>query len=110
MGLGPLVVPELAEAASRTGDAALVREAREWLSGRTRVTPTQWALGMDARVHALLSEGDEAEGCYRESIVRLRRTRVRAELARAHLLYGDGCVASAAAVTRGSTCAPPTRC
>ena len=89
VGLGPLVVPELAEAASRTGDAALVREAREWLSGRTRVTPTQWALGMDARVHALLSEGDEAEGCYRESIGRLRRTRVRAELARAHLLYGE---------------------
>ena len=44
---------------------------------------------MDARVHALLSEGDEAEGCYRESIGRLRRTRVRAELARAHLLYGE---------------------
>ena len=89
VGYGPLVVPELAEAASRTGDAAQVREAREWLSERTRVTPTQWALGMDARVHALLSEGDEAEGCYRESIGHLRRTRVRAELARAHLLYGE---------------------
>ena len=89
VGHGPLVVPELAEAASRTGDTALVRDAREWLSRRTRVTPTQWALGMDARVHALLSAGDEAEGCYRESIARLRRTRVRAELARGHLLYGE---------------------
>ena len=89
VGHGPLIVPELAEAASRTGDTALVRDAREWLSRRTRVTPTQWALGMDARVHALLGAGDEAESCYRESIGRLRRTRVRAELARGHLLYGE---------------------
>ena len=61
----------------------------EWLSERTRVTPTEWALGMEARVHALLSDGEAAERCYRESIGRLGRTRVRAELARAHLLYGE---------------------
>jgi DNA-binding CsgD family transcriptional regulator len=89
MGYGPLVVPELAEAASRTGDVALVRVALEWLSERTRVTPTEWALGMEARVRALLGEGEAAEGCYRESIDRLSRTRVRVELARAHLLYGE---------------------
>ena len=41
VGLGPFVVPELAEAASRTGDVALVRAALEWLSERTRVTPTR---------------------------------------------------------------------
>ena len=89
MGYGPFVVPELAEAASRTGDTALVRAALEWLSERTRVTPTEWALGIEARVRALLSEGGEAESLYRESIARLGRTRVRAELARAHLLYGE---------------------
>ena len=89
LGYGPFVVPELAEAASRTGDVALVRAALEWLSERTRVTPTEWALGIEARVRALLSEGDAAERLYRESIERLGRTRVRVELARAHLLYGE---------------------
>jgi DNA-binding CsgD family transcriptional regulator len=86
---GPFLVPELAEAASRTGDLALVRAALEWLSERTRVTSSEWALGIEARVHALLSEGDTAERRYRESIARLGRTRVRSELARTHLLYGE---------------------
>jgi DNA-binding CsgD family transcriptional regulator len=53
------------------------------------VTPTEWSLGLEARVRALLGEGDAADGLYRESITRLRRTRVRVELARAHLLYGE---------------------
>jgi DNA-binding CsgD family transcriptional regulator len=87
--LGPLVVPELAEAASRTGDTTLVTAALEWLSERTRVTPTEWALGIEARVRALLSEGDAAEKLHLESIARLGCTRLRAELARAHLLYGE---------------------
>jgi DNA-binding CsgD family transcriptional regulator len=89
VGYGPLILPELAEAASRTGDVALVRAALDWLSERTRVMPTEWALGIEARVRALLSDGDAAERGYRESIEHLGRTRVRAELARAHLLYGE---------------------
>jgi ATP/maltotriose-dependent transcriptional regulator MalT len=89
VGTGPLVVPELAEAASRIGDVATVRTTLEWLSERTRVTPTDWALGIEDRVRALLSEGEAAESLYRESIARLGRTRVRAELARGHLLYGE---------------------
>jgi DNA-binding CsgD family transcriptional regulator len=88
-GRGPLVVPELAEAASRTGDVALVRTVLEWLSERTRVTPTEWALGIEARIRALLGEGEIADSLYRESIARLGRTRVRVELARGHLLYGE---------------------
>jgi ATP/maltotriose-dependent transcriptional regulator MalT len=89
VGMGPLVVPELAEAASRTGDVATVRTALEWLSERTRVMPTEWALGVEARVRALLTEGEAAEGLYREAIERLGRTRVRVELARTHLAYGE---------------------
>jgi len=89
VGFEPFVVPELAEAASRTGDVALVRAVLEWLSERTRVTPTEWALGVEARVRALLSEGDVADDLYRESIERLGRTRVRVELARTHLVYGE---------------------
>jgi DNA-binding CsgD family transcriptional regulator len=96
IGVGPFVVPELAEAASRTGDEAHVRAALDWLSERTRVTPSdtrvtpsEWALGIQARVRALLSEGEAADRLYRESIDRLGRTRVRVQLARAHLLYGE---------------------
>jgi DNA-binding CsgD family transcriptional regulator len=89
MALGPFIVPELAEAASRTGDTALVQAALAWLSERTRITPTPWALGIQARLAALLSQGQSAEWRYRESIDRLGRTRVRTELARAHLLYGE---------------------
>jgi DNA-binding CsgD family transcriptional regulator len=89
LAYGPWVIPELAEAASRTGDAALVTATLEWLSERTRITPTEWALGIEARVRALLSEGDVADSLYRESIERLSRTRVRAQVARTHLLYGE---------------------
>jgi len=83
------VVAELAEAASRTGDQALVQAALAWLSERTQVTRTDWLLGIEARVHALLSEADTAEREYRESIAYLGRTRLRLEVARGHLLYGE---------------------
>ena len=89
VGAGPFLVPELAEAASRTGDVASVRAALDWLSERTRVISSEWASGIEARVRALLSEGEAAESFYRESIARLGRTRVRLELARGHLLYGE---------------------
>jgi DNA-binding CsgD family transcriptional regulator len=89
LGFGPFIAPELAEAASRTGDDALVRTALEWLSERARVTPTEWALGIQARLRALLSEGQSADRLYWESIDHLGRARVRAELARSHLLYGE---------------------
>jgi DNA-binding CsgD family transcriptional regulator len=86
---GYLVVAELAEAAARTGEVAQVQAALDWLSERTRVTPTAWVLGIEARIRALLSDGPAADGFYRESVERLGRTRVRAELARSHLLYGE---------------------
>jgi ATP/maltotriose-dependent transcriptional regulator MalT len=68
---------------------ALLRSVLQWLSERTRATPTDWALGVEARVRALLSEGETADRLYRESIERLGRTRARVELARGHLLYGE---------------------
>ncbi|HEX4624567.1 MAG TPA: LuxR C-terminal-related transcriptional regulator [Solirubrobacteraceae bacterium] len=75
------------------GRHAAAREAAwhafERLSERTGATPTDWVLGIEARVRALLSEGDVAERRYRESIAHLGRTRVRLELARAHLVYGE---------------------
>jgi DNA-binding CsgD family transcriptional regulator len=89
IGYGTMLVPELAEAASRTGDRDLLEHALEWLSARTGVISSHWASGIEARLRALLSEGDVAEGCYRESIVHLSGTRARLELARTHLLYGE---------------------
>jgi DNA-binding CsgD family transcriptional regulator len=83
------VAPELAEAASRTEDAPLLQAALDRVSECARVTPTDWALGMEARVRALAGEGDAADASYRESIERLARTRARAELARSRLLYGE---------------------
>ncbi len=89
LGLGPLAVAELAEAAARTGDVAAVRAVLDWLSERTQATPTTWAMGIEARVRALASDGEAADSCYRESVEQLGRARVRAELARSHLLYGE---------------------
>jgi DNA-binding CsgD family transcriptional regulator len=89
IGYGTYLVPELAEAASRTGDRALLESALEWLSERTGVIRSAWAIGIEARVRALLSEGEVAEGLYRKSIAHLAGTRVRPELARTHLLYGE---------------------
>jgi DNA-binding CsgD family transcriptional regulator len=88
-GLGAFLVPELVEAASRTGDIVMVEAAREWLSERTRVISSEWALGIEARARAVLSDGEDAENLYLESIDRLGRTRARLELARAHLVYGE---------------------
>ena len=76
------------QAQQNGAEAALVTAALDWLSERTRVMPTDWALGIEARIRALLG-GPEAEPCYRESIERLGRTRIRTELARSHLLYGE---------------------
>jgi hypothetical protein len=59
------------------------------LEERTRAAGTDWALGIFARSRALVSEGDVADGLYREAIERLERTRMRVELARARLLYGE---------------------
>ena len=80
---------ELAEAASRTADNALLEYALEWLSERTRVLSSAWATGIEARVGALASDGEAAESLYRQSITHLSGTRMRLELARTHLLYGE---------------------
>jgi DNA-binding CsgD family transcriptional regulator len=48
-----------------------------------------WALGIQARSRALVSSSDAADGFYRDAIDHLGRTRLRGELARAHLLYGE---------------------
>ncbi|WP_216586740.1 ATP-binding protein [Streptomyces brasiliscabiei] len=80
---------ELIEAAVRSGLPQEATDALERLAETTRASGTDWALGVEARSRALLSEGDTAEHLYREAIDRISRTRVRVELARAQLLYGE---------------------
>ena len=92
--LGEMITPpwpavELIEAAARIGRAEMAADALRRLAEITSASGTDWALGIEARSRALLSEGDAAERWYRESIERLGRTCVRADLARAHLLYGE---------------------
>jgi DNA-binding CsgD family transcriptional regulator len=82
-------LPELIEAAVRTGQLKLARDGLAQLSDITRPGATDWGLGLEARSRALLSEQEEAEPLYRDAIERLGRTRIRGEHARAHLLYGE---------------------
>jgi DNA-binding CsgD family transcriptional regulator len=82
-------LPELVEAAARSGRPELAADALGRLRGQTQVAGTEWALGLEARSRALLSEGDVAEALYREAIDRLARCRVGLDLARARLLYGE---------------------
>jgi DNA-binding CsgD family transcriptional regulator len=80
---------ELIEAAARSGNTDIAAEALRRLAEITSASGTDWALGVEARSRALLSEGDTAERLYLESIDRLGRTRIRGGLARSHLLYGE---------------------
>ena len=89
VGMGALVIPELVEAASRTGNVEVLVAARDWMAVRAEATPTPWALGIDARIGALLADGDAAESRYRESLEHLGRTQVGVESARGHLIYGE---------------------
>jgi DNA-binding CsgD family transcriptional regulator len=80
---------ELVEAASRTGHGERGAQALRRLSEMTRASGTAWALGIEARSRALLSDGGAAERLYRRAIDLLTHTRLRVDLARAHLLYGE---------------------
>jgi len=80
---------ELIEAAARTGQAERAAGAMRFLSESTTASGTSWALGVQARSLALLSDGKSADRLYRTAIGWLGQTRVRVDLARAHLLYGE---------------------
>ena len=82
-------LPELVEAAVRTGGTEIAAAALEQLAERTQAGGTDFGLGLEARCRALMSQGQAAEACYREAVERLSRAGMRAELARAHLLYGE---------------------
>ena len=80
---------ELVEAAVHSGVPERAAGALQRLCGIARACGTDWALGAEARSRALVSDGEAAESLYREAIDRFGRTRLRVDLARAHLLYGE---------------------
>jgi DNA-binding CsgD family transcriptional regulator len=89
LGLSTWALVELIEAAALSGKTARAAEAVQQLAEMTRASGTDWALGTEARSRALVTQDDSAEGLFREAIDRLHHTRMRLELARAHLLYGE---------------------
>jgi DNA-binding CsgD family transcriptional regulator len=89
IGFSDWSLAELILAAVRCGKPERAAGALKQFAAKARDSGSDWALGIAARSRALLSEGETAEDCYRESIDRLGRTRIRVELARSHLLYGE---------------------
>ena len=80
---------ELVEAATGAGENERAFAALERLTPFTRSAGTNWSLGVEARLRALLDDGLAAEPLYQESIERLGHTRMRVEVARTHLTYGE---------------------
>jgi ATP/maltotriose-dependent transcriptional regulator MalT len=73
----------------RCGRADLATDALNRLTIKAAATGTHWASGIEARTRALLADGTAADGWFRTAIDHLRRTKIRAELARTHLMYGE---------------------
>jgi DNA-binding CsgD family transcriptional regulator len=89
LGFPTWALVDVVEAAARTGRPAEAAQALRRLAETTRAAGTNWARGVEARSRALLSVGGEAEGYYRQAIKHLGCSRVRVELARSHLVYGE---------------------
>ncbi len=89
LGFANWGLAELIEAAVRSGQPSRAAGALERLVVTTQPSGTAWGRGIEARCRALLTEGGTAERLYREAISQLASARTKAELARAHLLYGE---------------------
>ncbi|HEY9337246.1 MAG TPA: LuxR C-terminal-related transcriptional regulator, partial [Kribbella sp.] len=80
---------EQIEAAVRSGRPREAAAALGLLQDKTLDTEERWGRGIEARARGLLDGGPTAEGAYLEAIEHLTGTRLRPDLARAHLLYGE---------------------
>ncbi|MEU8615145.1 LuxR C-terminal-related transcriptional regulator, partial [Actinoplanes sp. NPDC048791] len=89
LGGNTWALAELVEAAHHSRQPERGAEALRRLSRITQAAGTDWGLGLQAAMTALLTDGDAAEPLYREAIGKLGQTRIRLALARAHLLYGE---------------------
>ena len=89
LGFFGFSLAELVEAGARSGASDEAAAALRQLGEQTRAAGSDWALGIQARSRALLSDGPAADTLYREAIDRLGRSRIAVHLARAHLVYGE---------------------
>ncbi len=89
IGISSWALSELVEAAARTGRRQVASDALDRLSERTSTSGTDWAMGIEARLRALVQDGETAETLHREAIERLSRCRMAMHLARARLSYGE---------------------
>jgi DNA-binding CsgD family transcriptional regulator len=85
--LGTQILPDLIEAAVRSGNRDAAASALQRLSERTQSSGTHLASGLLARSRALLT--DDAEELYRLAMGHLQQSDSDVDLARAHLLYGE---------------------
>ena len=89
MSVSSWALPELIEAAVRSGRADVAVDGLERLSERTRAAGTAFARGVEARSRALVRDGADADATYREAVESFGKTPMRMFLARAQLLYGE---------------------
>jgi DNA-binding CsgD family transcriptional regulator len=89
LSLHALTLVELIEAAVRSNRPTDAATALERLGERTRASGTEFALGLEARSRALLTDGPSAEPLYEEAVKRLAHGRLTPHLARAQLVYGE---------------------
>ena len=89
LSLFGFALAELVEAGARSGEYDEAAAALKHVEERTGAAGTDWALGVQARSRALLSDGPDADSLYREAIDRFERSRITVHLARAHLVYGE---------------------
>jgi DNA-binding CsgD family transcriptional regulator len=82
-------LPDLAEAAVRSGQPELAADALRRLHVAAAVGGSDWAAGVEARTQAVVSDGASSEAAYREALALLGRTPLRVELARTRLVYGE---------------------
>jgi DNA-binding CsgD family transcriptional regulator len=83
------MLSERVEAAVRCGEREIAAAALQEFIDTANPGETDWGRGIQARLNALVSDGDLAETFYLEALDRLGRTQIRTELARTHLLYGE---------------------
>ncbi|GAA0517628.1 hypothetical protein Ade02nite_84020 [Paractinoplanes deccanensis] len=88
-GFRGIALRELVEAAARSGDRATAEAAYARLRVRTRAAGTDFAAGVEACCAALIHLGDDTETHFETALEALGRSGMRADRARAELLYGE---------------------